>query len=296
VSRRQLRDLGISDGAIEKAVAAGHLHPAYRGTFGVGHPPIGTHGQMLAAVLACGPGAVVSHLTAAHLLGITDRMPTSIEIVAPGESGRGIKGIRRRHVCQPRGPEAGHCKAIPCTSPSRTIVDLAGMLSEHSLRRIVERAAVTNMLDIPATERILAAGRRRGGPLVRRVLHDWTHYRPAGTSQGDERQTDLNSALEARLLALIGAAGLPAPLCNHPIVASTERLVVDFLWPEQRLVVETDGRRFHDNPVAFERDRHRDRALQLSGYRVVRFTYRQTMEEPDEAIAAIRRLLVGDIG
>lgn len=93
------------------------------------------------------------------------------------------------------------------------------------------------------------------------------------------------------MLALIRAGTLPMPLCNHGVTVDGKTIEVDFLWPEDRLVIETDGRSFHDNPVAFERDRFRDRALQLAGYRVVRFTYEQVEREPDAVIVAIRRLL-----
>lgn len=103
----------------------------------------------------------------------------------------------------------------------------------------------------------------------------------------------LRSELEARLLALIRASGLPTPTCNQRIACGdgSSMIEVDFLWPEQRVVVETDGRSAHDNPLAFERDRKRDRGLQLSGYRVVRFTHRQIEQEPDDVVSAIRRLL-----
>lgn len=107
----------------------------------------------------------------------------------------------------------------------------------------------------------------------------------------------LRSELEARLFALITASDLPTPTCNQRIHGSDDEVIeVDFLWPEKRFVVETDGERFHDNPLAFERDRKRDRVLQLRGYRVVRFTHRQIEKEPDGVIGAIRCLLDGDLG
>jgi very-short-patch-repair endonuclease len=168
------------------------------------------------------------------------------------------------------------------------------MLGVRSLRRVVERAAVCGILDVAAAEHIMATSRRRGAPSLRRLLSGW---QPTdSTDEIHDGGPDLRSELEARLLLLINAAELPTPHCNHPVEISHERFVVDFLWPEHQLVVETDGKRFHDNPIAFERDRRRDRALQLSGYRVVRFTYRQLEDEPGEVIAAIDRLLKASIG
>lgn len=288
VSRAQLRGLGVGDGAIATALATGRLHASFRGAFGVGHPPVGERARMTAAVLACGRGAVVSHLTAAHLLGLRDQRPSAIHVIAPGEAGRGIDGIRRHCVSAPGDAERGHCDAVPCTSPSRTIVDLAGMLGERSLRGVVERAAVREMLDVAATEGIMAMGRRRGAPLLRRILSDW---RSNASTEVDEQGPDLRSALEARLLALVRAAGLPAPHCNRLLTVGERRFLVDFLWPDHRLVVESDGKRFHHNPVAFERDRLRDRALQIGGYRVLRFTHRQITTEPDAVTEAIGELL-----
>jgi hypothetical protein len=295
VSRSQLRELGVTNSSIEKAVSGGYLHPAFRGTFGVGHSVSDSHAHMMSAVLACGRGAVVSHLTATHLLGLRDQLPVSVEVIAPSASGREIDGIRRHHVPLPRKVETGHCKAIPCTSPSRTIVDLAGMLGERSLRRVVERAAVLRILDIPAIEHSLALRRRRGAPILRAILREWHLATPDPPATGKVPTPPvLRSPLEARLLALIAASELPRPVCNQEIKNGSERLEVDFLWPEQRLVVETDGERFHDNPRAFERDRKRDRVLQLRGYNVVRFTYTQIEKEPDAVVSAIRRLLAAD--
>lgn len=248
---------------------------------------------MLAAVLACGRGTVVSHRTAAALLGLQDQPPASIEVIAPRQSGRGIDGIRRHYVAPPRGEETGHCDAVPCTSPSRTLVDLAGMLGERSLRRAVERAAVLRILDLGAIERAMTT-RRRGTPTLRAILADWG----GGSERASKRPEPnrLRSELEARLLAAILAGDLPTPLCNREIEADGMRLEVDFLWPDQRLVVEADGKRFHDSPVAFERDRMRDRTLHLAGYRVVRFTHAQIDAEPKAVLSTIRRLLANDFG
>jgi hypothetical protein len=163
------------------------------------------------------------------------------------------------------------------------------VLGEGPLREVVERSAVQGSLDVGEIEHILATRRRSGAPLLRRILRDWR----AIDSTGPDTRTnpDLRSGLEARLLALIAAGGLPTPACNCPIEAGGKRFVADFLWPEQRLIVETDGKHVHGHALAFERDRLRDRLLQLDGYRVIRFTYRQVEREPDAVVAAIGRLL-----
>lgn len=292
ISRRQLRDLGISDGTIGRAVRAGSLHPQFRGTFAVGRAGIDERGRMLSAVFACGAGTLVSHRTAGVLLGLLETGPKVIDVISPEAGGRQIDGINTHDVPRPSGTEAGKCDSVPCTSPSRTLVDLAGILGEASLRKAVERSAVQGILDIGETERVLSNHRRRGAPLLRRILGEW----PRDKTSGSRNPPDLRSELEARFLALVVAAGLPTPECNRVLEVDGHRLMVDFLWRKQRFVVETDGRRTHDNAAAFERDRLRDRILQLGGYRVAHFTYRQVAAEPDSVVAATRRLLGNPIG
>lgn len=283
VGRGQLLELGLVDEAIEHGVATGRLYPLFRAAFAVGHLQVGSHGRMLAAVLACGGGSAVSHGTAAALLGLWDRPPALVNVIAPIESGRKIEGIRRRHVLLPSAGEREVREGIPCTSPSRTLVDLAGVVGEQSLRRTLERAAVLGLLDVVAVDAALGRGRRRGAPRLRIVLDDW---------RAQDRAT-LRSELEARLLALIVGEGLPAPLCNRVVRVAGRSIEVDFLWPDRKLVVEADGRRFHDHDMAFDRDRRRDRDLGLVGYQVERVTWKHLEQEPDEIVAAIRAHLAG---
>jgi very-short-patch-repair endonuclease len=239
---------------------------------------------MSAAVLACGSGTVVSHGTAAALLDIWDRPPRWVNVIAPVESGRRIDGIRRRHPPHPTPDETEVRDSIACTSASRTLIDIAGTSSEASLSRTVERAAVRGLLDVPAVGALLARHRRRGSARLRRVLEVW---------QPSSGRLLLRSELEARLLPLIAARGLPAPLCNQRVEVDTRRLEVDLLWPGQRVVVEGDGRAFHDTQFAFERDRRRDRELVAAGYRVLRVTWKQLEREPDRVLGAIAQLIRG---
>jgi hypothetical protein len=242
---------------------------------------------MMAAVLACGDGTVVSHVSAAALLDLHDRAPAAVDVIAPGQGGRTIAGIRSHNVRRPRENEVVGRAGIPCTTPARTLVDLAGVLGERSLRATVERAAVQGTLDLRAIEEVIAGGKRRGAPRLREILCGWSAIRTEGERVGGR----LRSELEARLLALIGAAGLPIPISNQVIQVEGSCVEVDLLWPAQRLIVETDGRRYHDHQVAFERDRRRDRLLQLAGYRVIRVTAAQIEGEPAGVLGAIRRFL-----
>lgn len=282
VSRWQLRELGLADVSIEHGMATGRLYPLFHAVYAVGHPRVGDRGRMLAAVLACREGAVVSHGTAAALLGLWDRPPALLNVIAPVEAGRKIDGIRKRHVLRPTPEEMGIVEGIPCTSPSRTLVDVAGDVGDRSLRRTVERSAVMNILDVPAIDRVLARGRRRGSARLRTVLEAW---RPHGDP------IRLRSELEAMLLALCTAKGLPVPRCNVVVKAAGRDMEVDFLWKERRLIVEADGRRFHAHSAAFDRDSRRDRHLVQAGYQVIRVTWAHLEKEPEETMAAIRQVL-----
>ncbi len=283
ISRAQLRAIGLSDAAIASRVASGGLQGLVRGVFAVGHRATGRHAVMLAAAMACGEGTVVSHGSAAELLGLRDRRSVSIDVIAPGRAGRRIEGVKR-HDGYPVPPdEVGVCDGIPCTSPSRTLVDLAGQLSERSLRRLVEQAAVLRLLDIPGIDRSLARRRRRGAPMLRRVIAPWR-------GEG-ERPRRLRSRTEAQLFAAVAEAGFPRPRCNVKLEIDTRQLEVDLLWEEQRLVVETDGEETHGTPAAFQHDRWRDQLLTAAGYRTVRITWHQLQHERAAVLERLGRML-----
>ena len=162
-------------------------------------------------------------------------------------------------------------------------MDLAGRLGDRSLRGLVEQAAVLRLLDVGGIDRVLARQRRRGAPLLRSILEPW---RDLG-----EKRPRLRSVLEAKLLAAILDAGLPAPRCNATLNLDGNRLEVDFLWAEQRLVVETDGAETHGTTVAFRRDRWRDQILTAAGYRTARVTWGQLEDESVATVGRIARML-----
>jgi very-short-patch-repair endonuclease len=284
VSRDQLRGLGFSKKAIDHAVLVGHLHRIFRGALALGHPGVGWRGEMLAAVLASGEGSVVSHGTAAYLLGLWERKPRLIDVIAPVEAGRKIPGIRRRHTPPPLPRDRRLHDGIPCTSPSRTIVDVAGAVGEMSLRRTIEQAAVRRVLDVVEIDAILAGPRRRGSRRLRAVLQDWRRYAPG---------LPLRSVMEAKLLSLLSQYGLPAPESNAKLRIGRETFEVDFFWRRERLAVETDGGRFHDNPEAEKRDQHRNRRLPEAGYRIWRLTWDDLEQRSATTMHTLGRLLAG---
>ena len=283
VSVWQLRDLGLSETQVKWAVSARRIHSVLRGVYAVGHPGIGRWGGMQAAVLACGTEAVISHGSAAALLGLTEKMPVLIHVISPGEAGRGIPRIRWHRVPPPGPDEVTSRHGIPCTTVARTLVDLAGSVGTSTLRRVIEEAAVQRSLDVPAVDRILSRRRRRGAPRLRALLAPW--------QIAAEGPPKLRSSLEARLWRHLVEHGLPLPSSNVTLVLEGASLEVDFLWSEAWLVVETDGAATHRTAPAFHRDRWRDQQLVAAGYRVLRVTWDQLADEPEGVMARIRLAL-----
>ncbi len=267
-------------GAIEHAIRLGRLHPVFRGVYALGHPNVGERGRLHAATLACGESAFVSHRSAAALLRLIDKGPAVIDVIAPGAHGRKLDGIRFHRVRVPQGDEVGTVAGIPCTSPARTLVDLASVVGDWTLRSAFERAAQRKYLDITAIEAAADPGRRGVGSL-RTLVEAWRQAAPL-TKHGR-----LKSPLEAKVLPLLAQRDLPTPLFNAPVQIANGRIEVDFLWPDHRFVLEADSRDFHGTHVAFERDRWRDRELMRAGYATLRVTHRQAEKEAAAVAATI---------
>jgi hypothetical protein len=232
---------------------------------------------MWAAVLACGgPAAVaLSHGTAAAAWDLSPLPARRLDVTTMGQ-GRPTRDlhVHRSRTLQPLNDFVHQHDGLPVTTVARTLVDLAQVLTPHQLERACHRAEVLRTLDRVEIERCLVNG-RRSRPL-REALATLAHADPQIT----------RSELEERFLELVAEADLPPPLTNAQ-VAGYE---VDFLWPEQRLIVETDGAATHLTPTAFEEDRRRDAAFQVAGLRIVRVTWRQVTEEAGAIRATLRAL------
>lgn len=238
---------------------------------------------MLAAVHACERGTVLSHGSAAELLGLWKKRLPVVHVVPPDWSGRKIDGIRWHRVRLPFPDEIEIREGIPCTTVSRTIVDMAGESGRAQLRRLVEQAAILRQLDVNEIDRVLSRGRRLGAPRLRTILTGWRT-----TAEPHPR---VRSRLEARLLPLLIEEGLPAPRTNVKLRVEGRQLEVDMLWDEQRLVIETDGEETHGTSAAFQRDRWRDQLLIAAGYRTARVTWAQVRDEPNGVVNRIARTL-----
>ena len=287
ISREQMRKAGFKDGAITHAAATGRLHQVFRGVYALGHRHIGEHGRLMAAALACGKEAVISHRSAGALLELLDVGPRVIDVIAPPSRGRAIDGIYLHRVRPPRPGEAGTMHGIPCTSPARTLVDLAGTVGTWTLGSAFERAAQKRMLDVGAIEASIDP-RRRGTKALFPLLERWRRAAPLTKTRGK-----LKSPLEAKVLPLLTRRDIPPPLINAPVQIAKGRIEVDFLWPEHRFALEADSRAFHTSHVAAERDRWRDRELMRAGYSVLRVTYREAEDEPEAVVDTIVSRLTG---
>src|SRR3954447_4031840 len=247
VAARQLVALGLGRSAIARRVRAGQLHAWYRGVYAVGHRVLMREGRWMAAVLAAGPDAVLSHRSAAALWGIRPSGRSRIEVTAPRRSRHGIQVHQGRLAPD----EVTVYHGIPVTTPARTLVDLAAVLRPDQLGKAVNQAEI---LRLPYPDLARYTG-RRGIKDLRRPAE------PAAT----------RNDFEAGFLAFLSAHGLPAPLVNAPLSG----VEPDFRWPHAKLIVELDGFGTHGTRRAFEADRARDRRLLTAGWRVMRATYRQ---------------------
>lgn len=270
VARAQLVALGLGRGAIDERLKKKRLHRVHRGVYAVGYRGRTRTGWWMAAVLACGPGAVLSHRCAAALWGILEGWPTIVDVSVPRPLGPrdGIRVRRASIAADERTVHAG----IPVTTVARTLLDLAAVLDLHQLNRALERAEALRLADgTPLVALVERHRGRRGTANLRAAMKEG--IRPVVTK----------SELERRFLTFIDEAGLPRPRTNVWLQVGDDWVEVDCAWAEQRLIVELDSRAYHRSVQAFERDRRRDRALLVGGWRVSRVTER-AISRADDAL------------
>lgn len=254
ISSQQLRSSGLSRDTISRRNEAGRLHRVHRGVYAVGHAALSNEGRWMAAVLAC--GAVLSHRSAAALWGLLPAGHGPVEVTIAGQGGRAPRtGVRLHRSRTLTARETTRRMGIPVTTPARTLADLRRVVSQRELRRAIRQADALGL------------------PLGPDAAHDGTR-----------------SDLERRFLGLCRRNRLPLPTVNA-VVAGLE---VDFLWRERRLVVETDGYRYHRGRAAFEDDRDRDLRLRALSYEVLRLTYRQLTDRPGRIAGTLATLLEDD--
>jgi len=277
----QLEELGFGEQVARKRKSAGRFHRVHQGVYAFGNPNLNRKGHLVAAVLACGPGAVLSHRSAAYLHGILDDSRNRVDVIAPNRRGRAPKGIAAHRDGTLVPADRVVIDGIPCTSLGRTLLDVAATESTRSLTYAVTQAEVERIFDLAEVVELLKRSRGRRGVARLRLaieLHD-------------PQEQEARLELEKRLLRLFKRSRLPRFEVNGHLVVDGISIMPDFLWRDARLIVEADSRRVHGTATAFERDYLRDQRLAVAGWTVIHATWHQVTNEPARLIETLRALL-----
>jgi uncharacterized protein DUF559 len=274
VARWQLLEMGVGRGLIAGRLKSGEWSACHAGVYCIGPRRDDPVSRAAAAVLACGPGAVLSHGSAASLWGFAVRWSTPFEVIAPGRHRRpGItahrcQSLKRRDITRQRG--------VPCTSPERTILDQAPRLTKKQLTRMVNDGRLSGYVHLAALGDVVARNRRHPGAKL---------LTPFVAEKGNPTRSGFEDAFRE----FCATHGLPAPLINTYV----NGYEVDAYFPEQKVIVELDGRRYHDDDEAFEEDRERDAEHLRRGVRTVRITDTRFESTPDEEAHRLQEILHG---
>lgn len=275
VSIRQLRRLGFSQDTIKREAAVGRLHPLHHGVYAVGHTDLSAYSECLAAGLGGGPGALLSHYSAAWLWGLSKASPVPVHVTGP-VARRHRSSIRQHRSRTLTDDDRALERGIPVTSVARTALDLAPLLRFDRMKRLLKRSEELKAFDLPAFESVLARNKgHRGRRPLRRALA--TYEPPRFTRSG----------LEEYFLHLVEQAGLPQPVPAYNVAGHE----LDVYWPEHRFAVELDVFETHGTRESFEEDRLRDEDLGLAGIEVRRVTGHRLEREPQRVIERITRML-----
>jgi len=281
VARWQLATLGLSRDAIDYRLSVGRLWIVMPRVYAVGHRRLPPLGRPMAAVLASGPGAALSHRSAAALWGIREAGTGTIHVTAPSKS-RSTRLVRRHHVGLP-SDEIAIREEIPVTTVPRTVLDLAAGSSVDQVESAIRQMEYLQLRDrLSLVDLIRRYPGRRGVRRVRLAL-ERIETLPGGRT---------SSPLEDRFLPFLRRYRLPRPRLNDWIVLGRHRYQVDCHWPRTGQVVELDSWQAHGTRTAFREDRARDRILRAAGYSVTRLSWAQLDDEPEAIASDLRQMLV----
>jgi very-short-patch-repair endonuclease len=268
VASDQLREVGYTPQAIYHRIKTGRLHPLHRGVYAVGRANVTEHGRWMAAVLACGEEAVISHSSAAALWRMGSERRGLVELSLPSLSRRCRPGLEIHQRPSLEDRDLTHEYGIPVTTPVQTLIDMALRLDRSGVERMINEADKYNLTHLPQLREALDARAGEPGVAKLRFLLDRRTFRLT------------KEELERRFLPLARQAGLPTPLTGRFV----NDFEVDFYWPDLGLVVETDGLRSHRTPAEQARDRLRDQAHTAAGLTPLRFTHEQVRYEPEHVL------------
>ncbi len=260
ITYEQLRALGFSDAAIARLVALGRLHRIHRGVYAVGRRELSREGVFLAAVLALGAGAVLSHFAAAALWDCWTGRTSPVDVTVPRKA-RAREGIRAHAVAELPATATTIHRGIPITTPAHTILDLAGsMYSDRAFRRVVHEALVRKLVDLAALRAEIdrAGPRCRGIPRVRAEIADGA--KPT------------RSGLEDDMVDMLRRHDVPSFETNVHVPGTPDWVEVDLLFGAHRVVIEVDGEHWHSTPFRRELDTYKQSLVEAAGHRVIRLT------------------------
>ncbi|MGH2762186.1 MAG: DUF559 domain-containing protein [Thermoleophilaceae bacterium] len=274
VTREQLRRLGVGETGIRERIRTRRLHRLHRGVYALGHDALVAEAYWLAAVLACGEGAVLSHVSAAAHWNIRKSAAARVDVTVPARSGRRHRrGIRVHRTGRLRRDEVTVHEGIPVTTVARTLLDVADVLPDQALKRTIDESEHQRLFDLTALIVVVEANPGRRGAKVLALA----------TSPPELTR----SQLEQSFLALVERRGLPRPRVGIPL----QGYEADFLWPEHKLLVEIDSFSAHGTRRAFEHDRRRDRRLARAGYRTIRLTDSALLYDEDAIVDELAEAL-----
>jgi very-short-patch-repair endonuclease len=260
ITTRQLLECGISAPGITARVRQRRLVRVYRGVYFVGSAPLSSDARLHAAVLAVGNGAVLSHIAAAAVWGFWSGSVDPVDVTVVREV-RSRPGIRVHGVSELPRADITRWRGIPVTTPAHTVLDLAATLgSDHSFSRVVHEAEVQ--------------GRTHPERLQLEIAHHPAHRgRARLAAEIADGPKPARSDLEIRILSFLRRHDFPPFLMNTTVPGLPTWIEVDFLFPEQRVVIEADGARFHDTKARQARDRRKQAILEAAGLRVIRLRH-----------------------
>jgi len=273
VSRRQLIAGGLGVRTISRRIEAGQLHPLHRGVYMFGDGRVNRRAEWMAAVLACGDGALLSHRSACALWGLARFRKDPIDVTSATGRQRPRIAVHEGAICS---EDRAKVDRIPVTTVARTLFDFAEVADEEDVWRAAEEADRLRLLRIPELEAVCTRcpGRWALRP-IRRLI------------DAVRMPEDTQSPLEDRVVDLCREYDIPMPVVGTTVLGRE----VDAFWPDRKLMVEADSWQFHGHRASFEGDRERDAAMQAEGYCVIRLTHRRLEREPAIVADQLRRLL-----
>jgi hypothetical protein len=272
ITRRQLHELGLDDNAIAYRVRIGRLYRVFRGVYSVGHPPTTPHQRASAAVLACGPGAALSHSSAMTLWGYWRQWDKPLEVTVVGD--RRTTGIRVHRSTTLRRQDVTVQLGIRVTTPARTLIDMSPRLKDRALKRAVNNALNSMWLSEDQLAETLA--RHPTAPGSKRIA-----------ALIGVTGTPTRSGWEDEFPKFCADHGLPAPIMGEPL----HGYILDALFPVEKVIVELDGWEFHKSKIAFEDDRERDAEMLAHGYVTVRMTWERIHGRPRREARRLQNIL-----